>query len=596
MIRSESRESSILNEPRNQAVGGMVSERNASLASVCWVTSATVAAFLCFLQLGAMACLVAGRRGFALVAPIALVAALLSAYWLARREGLRGRVCWWPGGLTLILLAGSLLLSAFFFDFSWDGQWYHQLGVITIAREWNPVSEPMRTFAESPSRLHSQLYLRHYAKGPWYAAATIFATTGRIELGKCINWLMLMASFVGTLAACLSGGWRRGRALAIAAMVLLNPVAICEVTTFLVDGVMASSLVLAAAAIVTAVRQPRPAVIATAVAAAIVCINSKFTGLVYLCFLLAAVALWCVFAARQMLARFVCVAVGTLVLGTCLWGYNPYITNTVYRHQPFYPILGSANYPSLAAQGNDGNEKYETPKNMVGRNYAVRYAYEIFGRPGNQPYREGKNASLMWPFTARMHDLYAYTFQDPRVAALGPFFSGCFVLSVALGVWLLLRLDSSSRWLLVLATATIVASLLISKHSWWPRYGPQLWLLPIVPMVFAFREGSSRVQVGLTWGLSALLLFNAAVVGAARFNWETRASLILRHQLRDLRDSGQEYEFSTRYFDDSAKERLTEAHVRFRDLGMTKLPPRHELESVVEGYPDATRYRAVGEK
>jgi hypothetical protein len=574
----------------------MVSERNVSLTSVCWVTSATVAAFLCFLQLGAMASLVAGRAGFALIAPMALMAALSGAYWLARREGLRGSMCWWPVGLTLILLASSLLLSAFFYDFSWDGQWYHQLGIITIAREWNPVSEPMRSFADSLSRLHSQLYLRHYAKGPWYAAATIFATTGRIEWGKCINWLILMASFLGTLAACLSGGWRRSRALAIAAVVALNPVAISEITTFLVDGVMASSLILAVVATVSALRQPRPAVIATGVAVSIVCINAKFTGLVYLCFLLAAVGLWCLFKARRSLARLAYVAVGTLVLGTCLWGYNPYITNSLYRHQPFYPILGSANYPSLAQQGNDGNEKWETPKNMVGRNPAIRFAYSIFGRPGNQPYREGKNASLMWPFTARLHDLYTYTYQDPRVAALGPFFSGCFVLSVALGVWLLFKLDSSSRWMLMLASATIIASLLISKHCWWPRYGPQLWLLPIVPMVFAFRESSSRLLVRLTWALCALLLFNAAIVATVRFNWETRASLTLRHQLRDLRNSGQEYEFSTRYFDDSAKERLTEAHVRFRDLGMTKLPTGYELKSVVEGYPDATRYRVVGEK
>lgn len=158
------------------------------------------------------------------------------------------------------------------------------------------------------------------------------------------------------------------------------------------------------------------------------------------------------------------------------------------------------------------------------------------------------------------------------------------MLSVALGVWLLFQLDSPSRWLLVLASATIVASLLINKHCSWPRYGPQLWILPIVPVVFAFRENSSRLLVRLTWGLSALLLINAVTVAAVRFNWEVRASLTLRHQLRDLRDSGQEYE------------RLTEAHVRFRDLGMAKLPRGHELESVVEGYPDATRYRAVGEK
>jgi hypothetical protein len=564
------------------------------LANVCWVISATVATFLCFLQLGAMASLLAGRAEFALIAPMALLAALLGAYWLARREGLPGSMRWWPVGLVLILLASSLLLSAFFYDFSWDGQWYHQSAIIGIARDSNPLTGPMQSFAHS--QLHGQLYEVHYAKGPWYAAAAIFATTDRIELGKCINWLIFVAAFFGTLAACLNAGLRRSRALAIAAVIVINPVVMSEITTFLVDGVMVSSLALAAAAIVTALRQPRPTVLVTAVAASIVTINAKFNGLIYLCFLLAAVGLWCLFQARCWLLRLAYLTAAALVLGVCLWGYNPYVTNTLYRHQPFYPILGSANYPSLAQQGNDGNEKYETPKNMVGRNLTIRFAYSVFGRPGNQPYREGKNASLMWPFTARPHDLYSYTFQDSRIAALGPFFSACFLLSVALGAWLLFKLDSSSRWLLVLASATIIASLLISKHSWWPRYGPQLWLLPIVPMVLAFRESSSRLQVRLTWALFALLLLNAVIVAAVRLNWETRASLTLRYQLRDLRNSGQEYEFSTRYFDDSTKERLTEAHVRFRDLGLTKLPMGHELESVVEGYPDAIRYRAVDEK
>ncbi len=438
--------------------------------------------------------------------------------------------------------------------------------------------------------------MQHYAKGPWYAAATIFATTGRIELGKCINWLILMASFVGTLAACLNGGLSRRRALAIAAVVAINPVTISEINTFEVDGVMICSLVLAIAATLTALRRPSAAVVVAAVVASIVCINAKFNGLIYLCFLLGAVAVWCIFMARQLLAKFACVAIGTLVAGVCIWGYNPYITNTVYEQQPLYPILGSAKFPSLAQQGNDGNEKYETPKNMVGRPLPVRFAYSIFGRPGNQPYREGKNASLMWPFTARPHDLYSYTYQDSRIGALGPYFSGCFVLAICLGLWLLFRLGSSSRWLLILVSATMIASLLISRHSWWPRYGPQLWLLPMVPMVFAFRKSSSRLQIVLAWALCVLLIFNALIVATVRFNWDTRASLTLCHELRDLRDSGQEYEVSTRFFDDSAKERLTEANVRFRDLGMAKLPAGHALESVVEGYPDGIRYRLVGEK
>ena len=164
-----------------------MSEGNVALASVCWVTSASAAAFLCFLQLGAMAA--AGRAGLAFVAPIALMADIAGGTPLARREGLRGRMCWWPVGLTLILLAASLLLSAFFYDFSWDGQWYHQLGIIAIAREWNPLSDPMRSFAESPSRLHSQLYLWHYAKGPWYAAARSSPCGSSREMPTCsMRW------------------------------------------------------------------------------------------------------------------------------------------------------------------------------------------------------------------------------------------------------------------------------------------------------------------------------------------------------------------------------------------------------------------------
>lgn len=52
-----------------------------------------------------------------------------------------------------------------------------------------------------------------------------------------------------------------------------------------------------------------------------------------------------------------------------------------------------------------------------------------------------------------------------------------------------------------------------------------------------------------------------------------------------MRDSGQTYEVATFYFKDSADVRLTEAGVRFRDVGMKAGAGGQELESVVEGYP-----------
>jgi hypothetical protein len=590
---------------KNESVAGgneSVASGDASLASVCWVTAATLAGLLCFLQLGAMASLLMGRFGFAFVAPITLVATLVGGYWLGRWEGLRGRACWWPVGVTLVLVAGSLLISAFFYDLSFDGQWYHESGVIDIARNWNPLHDPMTTFASNQG--DRATCLRYYAKGPWYDEATIFAASGKIELGKCINWLMLAAAFLGTLGAGLSGGWRRGRAFAIAAVVAMNPVAMSEATSYMVDSVMVSSLILAIVATITGLRRPSPAVIAAGVAAAIVCINSKFNGLIYLCFMLAAVMVWCFFKARGRLVRVTYVAGGTLVLGACVWGYNPYVTNTVYMQQPFYPILGSAKHPSEVQQGHDGNEKYETPKNMVGRALPIRFFYSVFSRPSNPPYRDGKVAVLMWPFTARPYDLYAYTFHDPRVAGLGPWFSGCLVLAFALGVWLLIKLDASSRWLLALTAATIIASLLLSKDMWWARYGPQLWLLPILPIVFAFRENAamleSRLQARLTWVLCGLLICNAGIVAAARLNWDIGATLTLRQQMRAMREagqeSGQEYDFYCRYFDDSLRERLTEANVKIHNLSAAKVANGTELKSVVEGYHWAVQYHVAGEK
>jgi len=489
------------------------------LATTSWIATAVIAAFLGIGQLGAMVSLMMGRAGFAYVAPATLMAALSLGYWLGVREGLTKGMRWWPLALVLGLLGLALSLSAFYYDLSWDGQWYHQTAILAIARDWNPLADPMHPFASN-----LKLWVRHYAKGPWYMAAAIYDTTGHIELGKCINWLALAAMFLAVLAACLDGGLRRSRAIGIATIVAINPVVMSEVTTYLVDGIMISFLVVAAAAVFSGLRLPGMAIVVTGVAASIVAINAKFTGLVFLCFVYAAAGLWCLCRQREQLLSRIGRAVAAILLGACVWGFNPYVTNTLHVQQPFYPVLGSAKYPSLTQQGRQVIELYETPKNMVGRSRLVRFGYAIFGRPGNQPYQKGPNASLMWPFTARLGDLYAYKYHETRVAGFGPFFSGCLLLSLSLGVWLLIP-RSPLRWALLLPSGAIVASLLISVHLWWPRYGPQLWLLPIVPMVLALGAERSRLQVGAGWALLVLLLANASIVAGVRLHWETTASL-----------------------------------------------------------------------
>ena len=563
-------------------------DRN-SLSAACWVTTAVLGCFLCVLQLAVMLDLMAGRHGFRALAPLSLASALIFGYWLAGRENLTGRLRWAPSACALLVIFISVALSAFFYDLSWDGEWYQQTAVINIARDWNPIFDPMHEFAK-----HLQLWVRHYSKGPWYIAAAVYQTTGHIEWGKFIPWTALAAAFFATFAACLDLDLSPRAATAVASLLALNPVTTSELPTYLVDGIMFCFLAVCVAAIVSTLYKPRLSTAFAGVTAAIVAINAKFTGLVFLCFLLAAFGLWILFRQRAQSLRYIAIATGTLVLGTCIWGYNPYVTNTIYRHQPFYPVLGSASYPSLAQQGRDGIDRYETPKNIMGRNRFIRFGYAIFGRPGNQPYRIGRNASLMWPFAARPSDLYCYTYHETRVAGFGPWFSGCFLLAIPLAVWYMLR-DPSATSALLLAASTITASLILSPQLWWPRYGPQLWLLPLVPLFFVLRKPCSRRQLQFAWGVVFVLLVNALIVATIRMRWEIGHTIALRHQLQQLHDSGKEYTVSTRYFSDSAEVRLTEAGVRYQNIGMKKIAHAEELISVVEGYPDPIRFVPFGD-
>jgi hypothetical protein len=568
-----------------------VTEKNQSLATIGWITATILAGFMCFAQLGVMLSLLIGRWGIAGVAPVALILALLLGDLFGRRTGLTGRQRIWPPGLALGVMVLALAVSVFYFDLSWDGQNYHQLGIYTIAGDWNPLTGPMQDFTP---QLNSSV--RYFAKGPWYVAAAIYETTGCFEAGKCptvLSWAMMG---LAVFAASLDWGLRRRFAAVIALVVALNPVVMSELTTYLVDGIMVASLTTVVAALFSSMLRPQPVVIWVGCMATILGINAKFTGLVFLCFVFAAGGLWCLLRRRQWVFAYCGWVVLALFLGAAVFGYNPYATNTIYRHQPFYPILGSTAFPLKISAKGDPNERWETPKNMMGRSRFVRFGYSIFGRPGNQPYPRAMNApaELMWPFTARLADLHAYCYHETRVAGFGPFFSGAMLISLGLAGWSLWR-SKSTRLVLMLAGLTIVASLQVSVHMWWPRFGPQLWLLPILPAIFVFWDTRSSRAAGVAWLLMLLLLVNASIVAGVRMTWETKASEKLRQQLTGLRQSGSEIEICFNNFPRAGEERLKAWGISYQEKTRKELPDGTELMSVVEGYPGAVQFRPINE-
>ena len=96
---------------------------------------------------------------------------------------------------------------------------------------------------------------------------------------------------------------------------------------------------------------------------------------------------------------------------------------------------------------------------------------------------------------------------DVRIGGFGPLFSGILLLSL-LPLAAAFTRPQAPRLLLALGAVTIVASLLVSVHTWWPRYGPQLF-----PSL-EFEKGN-QAAVASTGRAGKLLAEPAFVVGCA---------------------------------------------------------------------------------
>ena len=555
-------------------------KREDELVAVCWSTAAVLLAFLSCAQLGVLLCFCAGWPVSPIVAPAALVAAVGCGDWLARREGVRGRRRLAPQAAALGILGLSVALSAMFFDMSWDGLWYHQTGIFQMAHGWNPLRDPMRAFVPS-----LQDYVRYYAKGPWYISLALFQTFGHIEWAKPAPWIALAAAFLTLTAALMELGMRRRAAVAIAILVSLNPVAVFELATYLVDGLLISFLACYVAATAVSFHRPRLLVHAIAVVSAMLCISAKFSAIVYVCIFCAAGGLYLLIRNRRSLPRYAALHIAAIGIGIGVFGFNPYVTNTIHRGHPFYPWMGTAAYPSYSQRGRDPNDMYETPKNMLGHNRLFRFYYGLFGRPGAQPFFPGRDAQLMWPFDVGWKDFRIFYFHDVRIGGFGPLFGGAFLIGLVLLGAALFR-PGIPRKIPLLLIAAVAASLLTGLHMWWARYGPQLWWIPVIAVAAGIAVPGWRAVRWASWGLAALLLVNAALVEAVHFRWEVQATRATYDQMAMLRRAGV-VEIDLQYFLEPYGERLRAAGVAFRPSRKLRCANPVGLMSVPYGYPGA---------
>jgi len=490
-----------------------------------------------------------------------------AASWLAWRaaklkQGAAKKITALGLGFVLALTLGAALTAESFIDTSYDGRAYHQNTLIQMATGWNPVARPLEPDGRSPDYepLPRSPWTVHFPKSAETSAAAFVKLTGRIQSGKVFNILLLYSAFALALYALLGiPGTRFRSALLFAALAALNPVTICTLHSYYVDGQMASLLTALFALVLVLWREKGSLPLAVLGPALVLAINTKFPGLGYAFFLSGGLLAGFLIrrqGRRILAAGAVCLAAGVIGFGAV--GYNPYITNWRHFGHPLHPAYGPR-----AFSEEDMKRFLSIPPNLEDRNRFEKFYISLMSRSDYVPYPEPTRGKI--PFTVTAEEVASFGNTTIRAGGFGPLFGGIFLLVIPVAaagffLWGRRYLPDFGFFLLVALTIGI------NPQCWWARLTPQTWLGPLI-FIFSLSRLGSRRKAG-RWGVVLLLALtgiNLGLVLGSNIVQQTGRTLLLQRKLDRLARSERPILIVTGAFP-STRALLAERGIRFQEV------------------------------
>lgn len=441
----------------------------------------------------------AGRAMQVWYAPVALLAGLVFAGFSTRaiREGVLRAV------VFLSVIGASLWLAVRLGDISFDSLNYHQSAVAELRHGWNPWQGPSSgRFANEPT------WVDNYPQASWINAASAVLVTGRIDSGKWINFAFAAAAGFAVFALLLRATGASVRAaLALAVVAAANPVTLCQINTFYVDGTLGASMVVLAAGLWQVAGLGRRFGWWLAAPSLLLLMNFKHTGVAYGVFLCAgAVALrvWSADWRKGLATGLTLLALGLAGLG--FFGYAPYGKNVRHGLHVFHPVLGAKRIEDFMGDRRTPN----LPENRV-----LAFVASQFAR-SDYPDHIARPAAWKFPLMVYPAELSTWYSADVKSGGYGPWY-GALVLASAGGLAALIIRRRRRQTLAVLGLgAAVGAGVFCHEYAWWARYAPQAWLFVwMVPAVVLDLPGKAW-----TWFRVCVLgmgLANCAIILVVAF-------------------------------------------------------------------------------
>lgn len=393
--------------------------------------------------------------------------------------------------IALILLSSSLTL--YLADYFWDSRAYHGPAIIYLANGWNPVYD-WSCCSGFDSIVSTSRYIESYPKSAWLFSSSLLSATGVIETGFILNVFLAVSCWIAAYMYLQSVRAAPNVNFFLSLVIAANPIIVSQLFSHYVDGSLGASITAFIFFLLTYLRTGTKSYLVYSAFLIPFIINIKFTGLIFAAILGLTVIVYGYMMASRYLKNALVASIIAGCLGLVLFGFNPYITNSIEHDNPFYPAIQkdkkSVIYGQIAALY--GKES----KKIADKDRVSRFLISVFSKKTDA----SKTPVISPPFTTLKHE---YTV-DSRVSGFGPLFSGIFLITAVLMFFIRDKLI----WVLLFG---LYISIFIADVAWWARLVPQTWLIPALIITACIHSKNRYVRIA-SYSTAALMIFNSMVV------------------------------------------------------------------------------------
>ena len=416
--------------------------------------------------------------------------------------------------LLVFLFVVAILLSVLLVDSYGDSRSYHGPAIIALSDGWNPFYDWQVCNWNDEFCIQTDTFIDHYTKAQWYISAEFYSLTGNLDAGKCVNFLMLfLSALVGYEIALSLLPDRRALSLMAAVAIAANPVAVAQLFSGYIDGILSSTFSVFVLLLIGYLISQETKFLHQSMLILMYLANLKFTGFLYAAVFTIFLAIFIYCSTKKFPhypAKLTCLSMGFSIVFV---GFNPYVTNTILEKNPFAQTIDIDSGASVL-------DRQADPE-FLARNRFERFFISTFsvGKKSNI-----KNPEYVLPLSRWKLNRGV----GVRYSGFGPLFSAIFIITIFQAT----RLRDGPSIALILSVLITIFS---TSAGWWPRLAPQTWLVMCLVQVFVLAtvKGALHRRIALT--VLAAMIFNSVLVFAGVFSYQRRSSARYYEDLRAVR-------------------------------------------------------------